>query len=254
MSPALRVRDLSVYFGGLKAVDGVGFSVEPGVVCGLIGPNGAGKTTLLNCLTRITRPTSGSIEAFGRDVLKLPIHAITRIGMMRTFQNLELFGDLTTLDNIAMGCAHRFRTGLVSELFGLPSARRARAAAYGEAEAMLVELGLAEHRDRRVSDLSFGTRKNVELARALCSRPKLMLMDEPAAGLNGAESAELGRRIRRFATERGITVLLVEHDMPLVMSACDRIVVVVQGRKIAEGTPEEIRRNPKVIDAYLGEG
>lgn len=254
MTDALNVKSLSVSFGGLKAVSDLSFIVGAGQVCGLIGPNGAGKTTVLNALTRITTAASGGQAlAFGDDLLRMPIHNLIRKGVMRTFQNLELFGELTTLDNIAMGRAFHHRTGYLSELLGLSASKAAKEAAYAEAEAIAQEFDMLDIRDRKVSELSFGTQKNVELARAMCARPRLLLMDEPAAGLNGIESRALGERIRHVAKTRGITVLLVEHDMPLVMSACDKIVVMVRGCKITEGTPEEIRHNPKVIEAYLGE-
>ncbi|MBJ3776098.1 ABC transporter ATP-binding protein [Acuticoccus mangrovi] len=254
MPDALAVQGLSMSFSGLKAVDDLSFRVAQGSVCGLIGPNGAGKSTILNCLTRITTPDAGHVEALGFDLLAEPIHRLPERGVMRTFQNLELFTDLSAVDNVAMGCAARLRAGWTAELLGLPASRRATRAAYATADAALAELGLSEIRDRRVADLPFGTQKQVELARALVAEPRLLMMDEPAAGMNHTESTELGRVIRRLGAEHGITILLVEHDMGLVMSACDRIIVVVQGRLIAEGTPQEIRANHKVIEAYLGEG
>ncbi|SMF36890.1 amino acid/amide ABC transporter ATP-binding protein 1, HAAT family [Tistlia consotensis] len=253
MPEALTVRRLSLAFSGLRAVDDLSFEVCEGSVCGLIGPNGAGKTTILNCLTRIATPDAGAVSVFGEDLLARPVHALAGLGVMRTFQNLELFSELTALDNVAMGCAAGHRAGWAAELLGLPAARRAREIAYARAEETLAALGLQAVGDRVVADLPFGTQKSVELARALVARPRLLMMDEPAAGMNTAESAALGRAIRDLARERGMTILLVEHDMGLVMSACDRIVVVVQGRRIAEGTPQEIRADRQVIEAYLGQ-
>ncbi|MFC3678427.1 ABC transporter ATP-binding protein [Ferrovibrio xuzhouensis] len=253
MNPLLAVNGLSVHFTGLKAVEDVSFEVASGSIVGLIGPNGAGKTTLLNCLSRILNPTYGAVEYDGHDLLGRPVHRLSEIGVTRTFQNLELFGEGTVLENVVVGCFPRFRSNMISELLSLPSANRARRAAYEEARQLIEELGLLPHIDTVVSGLPYGVQKSVELARALAGKPKLLLLDEPAAGMNPEESRQLGETIRGLRDKRGITVLLVEHDMRLVMGVCENIVVLVQGAKVCEGPPQVVRGNSMVIKAYLGE-
>ncbi|HEX7075501.1 MAG TPA: ABC transporter ATP-binding protein [Hyphomicrobiaceae bacterium] len=253
MKPLLSVKQLSLHFAGLKAVQDVSFDVAAGSIVGLIGPNGAGKTTLLNCLSRILNPTCGTIDYDGHDLLKRPVHRLSEIGVTRTFQNLELFGEGTVLENVVVGCFPRFRSNMLSELLSLPGANRARRAAYEEARQLIDELGLTAHVDTVVSGLPYGIQKSVELARALAGKPKLLLLDEPAAGMNPEESRQLGQTIKEMREERGITVVLVEHDMRLVMGICEKIIVLVQGAKVCEGPPQAVRENSMVIKAYLGE-
>ena len=249
----LAVADVTVRFGGITALDGVSFAIAPGQVCGLIGPNGAGKTTLLNCLSRIYTCESGDIRFAGQSVLGLPRHAIAPLGIGRTFQNLALFRSMSVFENVMVGRHCRTSTGYFANAVRLPRVERERAATVVRAEELLQFLDLTSVRDIRVADLPFGTQKRVELARALASDPQLLLLDEPAAGLNHEEVLALGRLILEIRDRLAVTVLLIEHHMQLIMSASDRIVVLNFGRKIAEGTPEEIRRNPAVIQAYLGE-
>ena len=253
MKPLLRVRNLSLSFRGLKAVEDVSFDVPTGRIVGLIGPNGAGKSSLLNCLSRIYVPSSGSVEFDGIDLLSKPVHALAPLGISRTFQNLELFTEATVLENVLVGAIHKYRRSVFADLLRLPHTRRSRRDAVSEASALVSELGLAPYAHAQVSGLAYGIQKSVELARALAGEPRLLLLDEPAAGMNPEESRQLGRTIRMLQRDRGITVLLVEHDMRLVMSACDLIVVLVQGRKLCEGVPAQIRRDPRVIEVYLGE-
>jgi branched-chain amino acid transport system ATP-binding protein len=248
----LSVEELSISFAGLKALSGVTFSVAPGQIVGLIGPNGAGKTTLLNCVTRLYKPDCGRIGFSGKDLIGFPVHAVAPLGITRTFQNLELFGELTVLENVAVSCMSRQRASLPAELLSLPNARRSARAARAEALAVLTDLGLATYADERVGTLAYGVQKNIELARALAGQPKLILLDEPAAGLNPEESVRLGARIRRIREDHAVTILLIEHDMRLVMETCDWIVVLDHGEKISEGTPEQVQRDPVVRTAYLG--
>jgi len=247
----LTVENLSLSFAGLRALAGVSFAVNAGEIVGLIGPNGAGKTTLLNCISRLYTPQSGRILLDGVNLLDVPIHGVAAHGIARTFQNLELFAGASVLENVAVNSMRRFRSTLVAELLSLPSARRnvreARKAGFKALEA----LGLDRFAKQRTSDLPYGTQKTVELARALAGEPKLLLLDEPAAGLNPDESRRLGTTIRSLR-DRGMTVLLIEHDMRLVMDICERIVVLDHGEKIHEGTPDTVRRDPAVISAYLG--
>jgi branched-chain amino acid transport system ATP-binding protein len=248
----LRVRDVSVKFGGIIALDKVSFDVRNGQILGLIGPNGAGKTTLFNCLSRLYTPNSGRIEFEGRSILDQSADRIPTLGIARTFQNLALFGTMSVFDNVRVGGHSRSRGDFFSDSLRLPRVRRQENALAQRAWELVDDLGLRQVADRPVAHLSFGTQKRVELARALAAQPKLLLLDEPAGGLNHNEVAALGELIRRIRDERHITVLLVEHHMNLVMSISDCVVALDFGRKIAEGPPAEVRKHPELIRAYLG--
>jgi branched-chain amino acid transport system ATP-binding protein len=248
----LEVSDLVVRFGGIVALDGVSFDLEAGQILGLIGPNGAGKTTLFNCLSRLYTPASGDIRFEGRSLLGRPAHRIAEIGISRTFQNLALFPRQSVLDNVRIGGHARSRSDYVSDALSLPWVRRQERALDETAWALLDLLDLRPFANELPEGLPLGTRKRVELARALAARPKLLLLDEPAGGLNHQEVGELGALIRRLRDERRVTVLLVEHHMNLVMSVSDKVVALDFGRKIAEGTPVAVQQNEAVIRAYLG--
>ncbi len=242
-SPLLSVRNLTIRFGGITALSDVSFDAAEGQITGLIGPNGAGKTTCFNCITRLYQPTAGAVLFKGEDLLRLQPQQIARQRIARTFQNVALFDHMTTLENVMVGGHSRF-PGL--------SAYAAETTARREAIEILERLGMAETAPRPVRGLPFGTRKNVELARALMAKPELLLLDEPAAGLSHEEVAALNSTIKRVAAEFSTTILMVEHHMQLVMNVCDHIVVLASGKTLADGSPETVRANPAVIEAYLG--
>ncbi len=260
MSAVLSVRDLTMRFGGLVAIDGVSFDVAPGAVTALIGPNGAGKTTLFNCATGFYRPTSGRLllDVGDRavDLAGMRGHRIARLGVARTFQNIRLFPKMTALENL-MVAQHavlmKASAFSVAGLLGLPSYGRAEATARERARYWLNRMELSARADQAADSLPYGQQRRLEIARALCAQPRLLCLDEPAAGLNPRESLDLARLIRDIAREQGLAVLLIEHDMSMVMEISDHIVVLDYGRKIAEGTPSAIRDDKAVIAAYLGE-
>jgi branched-chain amino acid transport system ATP-binding protein len=251
-APLLSLKDVSVRFGGIVALDGVSFDVPRGAIVGLIGPNGAGKTTLFNCLSRLYHYDQGEIHFEGQSLAATPRHGIAALGVGRTFQNLALFRTLNVLQNVMLGGHSQTCGGFLANALRLRSVKDEEAKLSAQAHELVSFLRLDPVAHTRVSDLPFGTRKRVELARALASRPKLLLLDEPAGGLNHAEVDALNVLIRDIRDRMQITVLLVEHHMNLVMSVSDRVVALDFGRKVAEGTPDEVRSHPDVIRAYLG--
>ncbi|NYJ01026.1 branched-chain amino acid transport system ATP-binding protein [Nocardioides thalensis] len=247
----LEIENLTLKFGGLTALDDVSFDINEGEILGLIGPNGAGKTTCFNAITGVYRPTSGAIRFNGRSLAGMRKHQITKLGIARTFQNIRLFPTMTALENVLVGADAQHKTGMLSALFRLPRHRREEQEGHDKAMELLRFMGLGKRADELAANLSYGNQRRLEIARAMATGPKLICLDEPAAGFNPAEKVELMNLIRKVR-DRGYTVLLIEHDMKLVMGVTDRIVVLEFGRKIAEGTPAEIRDNPAVIAAYLG--
>ena len=251
-SPLLSARDLQVRFGGVLAVNGVSFDVKRGEIFTLIGPNGAGKTTVFNLISRFYVPTAGTLEFDGVMLNKVPPYRVAELGIARTFQNIELFEYATVLQNLLIGGHVHRKTGFLADLFHTPKVRQAEVDAREEAEKVIELLDLQPHRDTLVAGLPYGIRKVVELARALCTRPKLLLLDEPSSGLNVEETDGMAFWIQDIKNELGITVLMVEHDMSLVSKVSDRVLAMNQGETLALGSPREVQSEPRVIEAYLG--
>lgn len=251
--PLLQVRDLSMRFGGLLAVDQVHFDVHRHRIFAVIGPNGAGKTTVFNCLSGFYRPTSGNVLLEGQSIHGLPSHRIARLGLVRTFQNVRLFKNMTVVENLLIAQHAQLETRFPQGLFKTPGYRRAEAAALDRAAFWLDKVGLLAVANREAGNLAYGQQRRLEIARCMITQPKLLMLDEPAAGLNPQETRDLDRLINELRAEHNVAVLLIEHDMSLVMGISDQILVMEYGRPIATGVPEQIRTDPRVIKAYLGE-
>lgn len=245
------LQDVTMRFGGLKALDSVSFDIRRGEILGLIGPNGAGKTTCFNAMTGVYAPTSGRVVFDGTVLRRMKRNKITRLGIARTFQNIRLFASMTALENVAVGIDARHRTSVFGAVFRSPRHRREERIAYDRGMELLEFVGIADRAHEPARSLPYGYQRRLEIARALATEPKLLCLDEPAAGFNPVEKVQLMELIKQIR-DQGYTVLLIEHDMRLVMGTTDRIVVLEFGRKIAEGSPEQIRRDPAVIAAYLG--
>ncbi|PBP87832.1 high-affinity branched-chain amino acid ABC transporter ATP-binding protein LivG [Pseudomonas syringae] len=251
--PLLQATGLSMRFGGLLAVNGVALAVNQGQVVSMIGPNGAGKTTVFNCLTGFYRPSAGTILLDGEPIQGLAGHQIARKGVVRTFQNVRLFKEMTAVENLLVAQHRHLNTNFLSGLFKTPAFRRSEREAMDYAEHWLEAVNLREFANRPAGTLAYGQQRRLEIARCMMTRPRILMLDEPAAGLNPRETDDLKALIGVLRSEHNATVLLIEHDMKLVMSISDHIVVINQGTPLADGTPEQIRDNPDVIKAYLGE-
>ena len=250
--PVLDVRNLGIDFGGLTAVDSFNMTIGPTEISGLIGPNGAGKTTIFNLLTSVYQPTRGSILVNGIDTKGMTTAKVNRLGVARTFQNIRLFTDMSALDNVKVGMHNSIKCGFLSSLLRLPPYFKAEKEANKRAMELLEFMGLADVADVKAGSLPYGVQRRLEIVRALASNPSIILLDEPAAGMNPTETEELMHQIRRIRDTFQIAIFLIEHDMSLVMNVCEGIVVVNYGKIIAKGTPDEIKNNPAVIEAYLG--
>ncbi|QPB22728.1 ABC transporter ATP-binding protein [Rhizobium sp. 007] len=250
--PVLSVENIDVRFGGIHALKGVSLSVNAGEICGLIGPNGAGKTTLFNSITRLSAVTAGSVRLCGRTIEAVPARQIIRLGIARTFQNLGIYGGMTVLENVMLGAHHLMGGRIVEAMLRPGRAHHRESETRQRCRAILDELNLSGVADKAAGSLPYATQKRMEIARALASCPTVLLLDEPAGGLTHGEVAEFGELVSRVRDDHGVTVILIEHHMGLVMTLCDRIEVFHLGRNLASGTPAQVKANPAVIDAYLG--
>jgi branched-chain amino acid transport system ATP-binding protein len=252
MKNILEAKSVSVAFGGLLAVNSVDFTIPERSVVSLIGPNGAGKTTFFNVLTGLYKPSAGTIDFLGRDITDLPPHKIASIGIARTFQNIRLFGLMTAQENLLVAMHSQLKAGITSTILRTPKQRREEQQAEDRAQEILEYVGLGKWTYEFARNLSYGDQRRLEVARAMALEPKILLLDEPTAGMNPQESQVFIDFIKRLVSERDISVMLIEHDMKVVMSVSERVTVLDQGEKIAEGTPDQIKSNKRVIEAYLG--